>query len=165
MRAAGIPEMETHVAKYPALLAEWSKTRLVTHFPPSIPAQASHVRVAAFPGFLQGGGFLQIRYQLPPAEVTALFAEAARKAKAFYDGGDLFSLVNDHLDPHPGGDNSGLAGTSFHTSGSNNEKFPADYRIFVFAAEDHGGMWNHGTSKGMVVSTKRHEVIYFAESW
>lgn len=156
----GEPEVETDPAKYPVLLADWSSRNLVAHFPKSFPAEATNVRLSSFPGFMQGGAWLQIRFNLPPAQVAAIFADASAQAKAFYDGGDKLSLVNDK--------EGGLPGTSFLTADAGQKSFPDDYRIFVFSVRDGGGnsfSWNHGDSTGVVVSTKRNEVIYFAESW
>jgi hypothetical protein len=48
-------------------------------------------------------------------------------------------------------------------------KFPKDYRIFIFHAkpykEESEPDWNHGESKGIVVSLPRNEVLYYAENW
>jgi hypothetical protein len=47
--------------------------------------------------------------------------------------------------------------------------FPADYRIFIFHARPYrpgdAHQWNHGDSRGIVVSRTHNEVIYFAEDW
>lgn len=156
----GEPDVETKPARYPALLAEWSARGLVAHFPKAIPQEATNVRFSSFPGFMQGGAWLQIRFNLLPHQVAAIFTDAAKRAKTFYDGGDIFELVNEK--------EGGLAGTSFHTSGTDEVSFPDDYRVFIFSARDAGSPsanWNHGDSTGIVVSQKRNEVVYFAESW
>ena len=119
------------------------------------------MKVSAFPGFLQGGGWFQLRLTLPPSDIAALFEDASKQAKAFYDGGDRLKLVNAKKD--------GLPGTSFHTSGTKERSFPADYRVFVYHARPYRPgtdfQWNHGDSRGVVISRTRNEIIYFAESW
>jgi hypothetical protein len=159
---------ETKVEKYPALVAEWSKNNLSAHFPRAIPAEARKVRLSAHPGYLQGGGWFQVRFVLPAARVKAIYDDATARAKAFYDGGDQFTLV-DALDGKLEGVEGALAGTSFYTDDADEKLFPDDYRIFVFYARDGmpggGFRWNHGESTGVVVSLKRNEVIYYLEDW
>ena len=155
------PNEETRFKKYSSLLAEWQKRGLAEHFPKVISAEASAKKLSAFPGFLQGGGWFQVRLTLPPAMVAGIFKDATKQAKAFYDGGDAFKLVEEQKD--------GLPGTSFHTANNKGQDFPPDYRIFIFHArasrpgEDF--QWNHGDSRGVVISRTRNEVIYFAEDW
>jgi hypothetical protein len=68
------------------------------------------------------------------------------------------------------GGNNGLWSNNPRTLGESVSKFPDDYRIFVYDAvpyeqdEDYKS-WNHGVSKGVVISLKRSEVIYYAEDW
>jgi hypothetical protein len=135
----------------------WAPSGLVAHFPDPIPPAATKTRLSAFPGFLQGGAFFQIRLTLPTAEVARIYDAATKIAKDSYDGGGFFESTNSKKD--------GLPGTSFHTSdGQKQADFPADYRVFVFAASG-GPSWNHGKSHGVVISKQRNEVIYYAEDW
>ena len=159
---------ETRVEKYPELLAEWSRNNLSAHFPRAIPGEATKVRLSAHPGYLQGGGWFQVCFNLPAAQVKAIYDDATARAKAFYDGGDSLTLVN-ASGKLEGQESGALAWTSFYTDDVDEKPFPDDYRIFVFHARDgmpQGGFpWNHGDSTGVVVSLDRSEVIYFAESW
>jgi hypothetical protein len=147
-------------SRYPSLITDWAPTGLVAHFPKQLPATASNVKISAFPGLLQGGAWFQVRMTLSAAEVSKVYDDASQTARDFYDGGTMYTSVNSKT--------NGLPGTSFHTS--DNEKqveFPADYRIFVFAAKDAGGSppFQSGKCYGVVVSKQRNEVIYYAESW
>jgi hypothetical protein len=151
------PRTETSPKNYPSLLADWTSSGLVSHFPNPLPSTATNVTLSAYPGFLQGGAWFQVRLTLPPADVAKAFDTASNTAKDFYDGGGVFESTN--------AKHGGLPGTSFHTSGAQETDFPADYRVFVYGAQDHGGHWNHGNSYGIVVSKQRNEVIYFAENW
>jgi hypothetical protein len=149
--------VETDPQEYDALIGKWTSSGLVSHFPKPLPATATKTELSAYPGFLQGGAWFQVRLTLPPVDVEAIYEAASKLAKDFYDGGDIFSAVNSK--------EHGLAGTSFHTTDlAHNVEFPPDYRIFVFGAQNRGN-WNHGESYGVVVSKKRNEVIYFAEDW
>lgn len=154
----GPPSTQTDPKKYSSLLTEWTPTGIVAHFPDPLPPTATNVKLSSFPGYMQGGAWFQVRLTLPAAEVSKAYDAATKAAKDFYDGGDFFNSTN--------AKKGGLPGTSFHTSDPERQPdFPADYRIFVFAAQDHGDHWNHGNSRGVVVSKKRNEVIYFAEHW
>jgi hypothetical protein len=146
--------------RYSSLINDWTPTGLVTHFPKSLPATASNVKISSFPGLLQGGAWFQVRMTLPAAEALKVYDDASKTAKDFYDGGTSYTSVNSKT--------NGLPGTSFHTA--DNEKqiaFPEDYRIFMFGVKDAGGTppWQSGKCYGVVVSKKRNEVVYFAENW
>lgn len=149
------------IDRYQQVLADWKQTGLVDHFPSSVPATASDVKFSSFPGFLQGGGHIQLRMELPEAEVRRLYEHATKTAKQHQDGGNSVTLINERDD--------GLSSTSPHTLAEGTYAFPVDYRIFIFHAKPYkkgsGHDWNHGESKGMVVSLQRNEVLYYAENW
>jgi len=173
MKAAGIyllsltlvgclvePRTETDPKKYSTLISQWTPTGLVAHFPNPLPATASNIKLSAFPGFLQGGAWFQVRLTLPATEVSKIYDNATKVAKDFYDGGGTYKSVNSKT--------NGLPGTSFHTSDSPQQPdFPVDYRVFVFAAQDAGGTppYQSGTCYGVVISKQRNEVIYYANKW
>ena len=146
---------------YQDVLADWKASGLVDHFPSSVPASARNVRFSSCPGFLQGGGHVQLRMELPEAKVKSLYEHATKNAKQHQDGGNSVTLVNEQED--------GLWSTHPHTLTKGTYEFPGDYRIFIFYAEPcrkgsrHN--WNHGESKGMVVSLQRNEVLYYTENW
>jgi hypothetical protein len=152
---------ETRLNQYVPLRAEWYRRGLADHFPVTIPANASQAKLSSLPKFMQGGGWFQLRLTLPEAEVASIFEDATKRAKAFYDGGRRFQLVDAR--------NDGLPGAGFYTGDTLDRDFPADYRVFVFAARSYrpgeAMQWNHGDCRGVVVSRTRHEVIYFAENW
>jgi hypothetical protein len=150
-------KLQTDVAEYSNVLVHWEPTGLVDHFPCSVPTEANNVIFSAFPGFLQGGAHMQLRMKLPAAEVKDLYEKASQEAKQYHDGGSSMTLVNEQED--------GLASTSPHTLDSCAPEFPKDYRVFVYHAEPASNSWNHGKSKGVVISLERNEVIYFAEDW
>jgi hypothetical protein len=147
------------VDQYHEVLADWKASGLVDHFPGSLPASARNVKFSAFPGFLQGGGHVQLRMELPEEEVKSLFDHATKTARQHHDGGNSLTLVNERDD--------GLWSTYPYTLAKGTYEFPSDYTIFIFDAEDHGNGydWNHGESKGVVVSLQRNEVLYYAENW
>ena len=149
------------IDQYQEVLSEWRASGLVDHFPASVPASARNVKFSSFPGFLQGGGHVQIRMELPEAEVKSLYEHATKIALQHQDGGSSVTLINERDD--------GLSSTSPHTFGKDVYHFPDDYRIFIIHAEPYkkgsGHDWNHGFSKGIVVSLQRNEVLYYAEKW
>lgn len=161
LTSLGPPKTVESLEQYERVLRDWKKTGLVDHFPSQVPANAEWVRFASFPGYMQGGGWVQIRMELPGPEVKRLYEHATKTAKRHHDGGHSLSLINGRFD--------GVASADPHTLGTETFSFPDDYRIFIFYAKPHkkgsGHDWNHGRSKGMVVSLQRNEVLYFAEKW
>jgi hypothetical protein len=162
IRLACFPVSHTSVWRYGRDLKEWKKTGLVEHFPQDLPASAKNVRFSSFPGFLQGGGWIQLRLELPTPEIRRIYEDATNSAKQYHDGGNSVTLVNRQ--------NDGLCSTDFHTSGTTDGDFPEDYRVFVFDAVAYhtNGVhlgWNHGRSRGVAVSTQRNDVVYWAERW
>ena len=149
------------IEQYGQILIDWKESKLVDHFPQPIPANAKNVKLSSFHGFLQGGGHVQLRMELSPKEVRKVYEEAAEVSKQHQDGGHKFTLVNERDD--------GLSSTNPHALDSEVYEFPEDYRIFILYAkpykEGSDFDWNHGESKGLVVSLQRNEVIYYAESW
>ena len=144
------------VSKYEEVLADWKASGLIDHLPSSVPANARNVKFSSCPCFLQGGGHVQLRMELPAAEVKVLYDHATRSAKQHQDGGNSVTLVNERDD--------GLWSTHPHTLAKGTYEFPSDYRIFILDAAGSGD-WNHGKSMGMVVSLQRNEVLYYAEDW
>lgn len=165
------PATETNIGRYPEILAEWKPNGLVGHFPDAIPESATNVVFSANPGFLQGGSWMQLRAKLSPQETREIYDSAPKISRQYYDGGN----TSYHLSGTPDIIKDRLASTFFYTSGSKDDKFPKDYRIFVFDAQPSGYdpdpdrniylKWDHGTSRGVAVSLERSEVVYWAESW
>ena len=158
----GPPEITTWVWRYPHILKDWKESALADHFPDQLPASATNVRFSSFPGFLQGGAWIQVRMTLPAAEAKTVFEKASTLASQIQDGGSTWATAN-LLEENK------MPSTNFYTSGSQNREFPRDYRIFVYHAEPSTKRetpdWNHGTSRGVVVSLERNEVIYYADRW
>ncbi len=154
------PARTTDPSKYVDLYEKWKDSGLLNHFPKRIPQKSHNVKLSALPKFLQGGGHFQIRYNLPKKDLNQLMDRYQTMAKAFYDGGDKYKLINSNK----GG---GLPGTSFYTSGDDKiYEFPEDYRIFIIDAKPYReNNWNHGNSYGAVISIEKQEIIYYAESW
>jgi len=149
---------ETNISKYPALRKDWALTGLVNHFPMTIPPQATQVRLSAFRGFLQGSPWFQLRMQLPATEVQKIEASLQGATTHIYRGGSIFEHFNkDQKNNWPT--------TNFHTADDPKQfAFPDDYTMYVLHAADRAhGSWNHFDSCGMAISTKRNEVVYWAD--
>lgn len=151
------------VSRYEKILSEnWNtNSNLVEHFPKDIPADAQNVKFSFFPGFMQGGAYIQLRYSINNNQIDALSNQfASRKIASFYGGN-----VNDHLSS-----DENIHTTYFYTNDSNNYTFPTDYEIVVLKAESCdpekcGFKWNHGESSGVAISKQRSEIVFWAESW
>jgi len=147
----------TDVAKYEELLGRCD-ARLTGHFPAHIPVEATKRSLSFFPGFLQGGAYLQLRVELPAAEVAR---EEAR-----------MSELAIHV--HPSGERSappGLLGEiplpPFYTGDAEpSASFPDEYALYFLLAQPGDSVpWNHGQTAGIAISQRRSELVYWAESW
>ncbi len=153
----------TTVGKYEKILDDYWKPRgeLTTHFPRPIPPQARDVRFSFRRGFLQGGSHIQLRYSLPDKEMSDLYERFSRIKTKSFTGGDM----NDHMNMK-----EGMPTTFFHTNGSKDQKFPADFEVMIFdevmkGERPEGFYWNHARCHGVAISRTRHEIVYWAESW
>jgi len=146
------PNEESDPARYPKVLQQWRGTTLVDHFPSAIPAEAQHVRLSSFPGFLQGGGWIQVRLQLPAEQIRQLLDEYELLAIKRFDGG----CKADHYNACK------VASADFRTSDLPTSIFPPDYTIFVL--RNFGG-WNHGGSCGVAIHATAGEIVYWTERW
>jgi len=153
----------TDVRRYERILAEhWRSDELVTHFPRPIPADTRNVRFAFFPGFMQAGQHVQLRYATSPETIRALYEKFSGRKTKSYVGGNC----NNHMNMK-----EGMPTTFFYTSGTGDRRFPADYEIMIFdevLKEEHrkpGFYWNHGRSHGVAISLERNEIVYWAEAW
>ena len=157
------PHTTHSLGSYPKLRARW-KQQLVSHFPQEIPADATLKKFSHFPGFLQGGGHIQLRLQLPPSRIQALHAGFSQKCIRSFWWDDVtygYRSTDDY---------QGSPETSLRTGDSGSREFPSDYEIMILDPyRPPEGMKNyfrnHGSSYGVAISLKRHEIVYWAESW
>jgi hypothetical protein len=154
------PDETTNPVDYANTLKQWSPTTLVSHFPPTIPANATNIHFSTFPGFLQGGAWIQLRIQLPPDEIRSLESDFTKQTKRIYThGGEIFTHLNE-------GQTHNLPTTNFYTADNpkSSTAFPPDYTFYVLKSRNAGN-WNHGHSTGVVISTEKKEIIYWADQW
>jgi hypothetical protein len=145
-------------ARYKDIRADYNQRSLATHFPTDIPPNATQVTFYYLPHFLQGGSHLQLRYRLPQAEVSAILSQYESLAKQIETGaGDVLKAADQQDLPVPQFRNE--SNTDFAALSN-------DFLVFVLDAQPYQPAdWNHGYSYGLAVSTKRQEVIYWAEYW
>ncbi|MHC4498716.1 MAG: DUF4190 domain-containing protein [Planctomycetota bacterium] len=150
------PKEITKVSKYSKIRhAPWHKPELVAHFPEKLPDDAKDVSLSAFPGFLQGGAWFQVKMSLPQDRIDQLFHEFdLKKIKSFQGGG-----WSDHANSE-----GGVPTTFFRTGESDYGDFPDDFTIMVLGAKDEGA-WNHGSTYGVAISKLRNEIVYWADDW
>lgn len=150
----------TDVSRYDDLLRKWDPS-LVAHFPRRIPINAAKQSLSFFPGFLQGGAHLQLRVELPPADVAREERRVSRLAIHVHQGGkraapDSYDDAKQDIPLPP-----------FHTGdGKPGAGFSADYTLyFLLAHPGESAPWNHGRTTGVAVSRRSSELVYWAESW
>ncbi len=150
------------------------KSEIILHFPKTLKKEQKILGFSYLPGFLQGGAHIQLRLKVSEEDLNKLYEKYNKiKTKSFYGG-----TSSEHINRR-----DGMPTTSFYTNNNTEttknltfaeeiEKltFPEDYEIMIFdeiirKEESSGGFWNHGKSHGVVISKKRNEIIYFAQSW
>jgi hypothetical protein len=133
------------VARYSEFRAGFGKC--ASSFPESIPKSATHVEVVCFPGILQAGPRLEIRYWLPKADAKSL-VESIPESQ---------TLGNTQCEWAK----SILADEWIRPGGARRlEELHDPWRVFVFHTS---GSWNHPHIGGVAIDTESGEVIYFAE--
>jgi len=116
--------------------------------------------VRHFPGFLQGGAYLQLRVRTTEELARELDAELRAETDHVYSGGSKYT----HLNHDP----ENAVPTTSYRVGRDDEsehEFPDHFTLYVLYAESYSGGWNHGQTKGIAVSLKTNELIYWAENW
>lgn len=66
------PAEITDVSRYTEIHNQYWHPKLVRHFPENIPVNATDVRMAYLPSFLQGGAYFQLKLKLPADEIDDL---------------------------------------------------------------------------------------------
>jgi hypothetical protein len=148
------PQETTDISAYADKLKEWSGSGLVSQFPTKVPQEVQNVKFAAYPGYLQGGAYIQLRMQLPASEIAAIQAQFEKATTHIYVGGGMFAHA--------------LPTTTFWTSDDPKAifDFPTNYKLYVLSAKDQSvAHWNHGETSGVAVSAATDEVVYWADSW
>lgn len=84
----------------------WLNQTLVTHFPKSIPTDATNVHLVYVPASTQGGSAFQVKFKQPRKKIESAIAQYSRAAKYKYKGGD----TNDHSNQK-----NGIPTTFFYT--------------------------------------------------
>ena len=149
----------TDVSHYYEISDQLDDSEITRHFPTSIPENATDIKFESLPKFLQGGGHIQLRFNLPQSEIEELLIEYRANAKYTFIGGDRSNHSNE---------DGGVPTTYFYTSETDDFSFSDNYEILVLNAEPGGPPefpWNHGYSYGVVISLEESEIIYWAEYW
>ena len=150
----------TDVSRYDDLIRRWDPS-LVDHFPKRIPVNAMKQSLSFFPGFLQGGAHLQLRIELPAADVAREEVRMSQLSTHVYQRGE-----RTYPDPYDNATRD-VPLPPFHTGDKKSSAgFPADYILyFLFAQPGESAPWNHGQTTGVAVSRQTSELVYWAESW
>ena len=135
---------------------------LVSHFPRTIPEEAKDIHVRYKSPIMQSGGYLQLRYSLPPQTIQQLHTQYTNeKMRHSFVGGSW----GDHKI-----NGITIPTTQFFTSDSKNNSFPKNYEIMVFDIREGDEQiinesitYNWEDSHGVAISKQRNEIIYWAE--
>ncbi len=156
-----LPNKVTKVSKYGEIRHKLLHNKQISHFPEEIPDSAKDVRMSYFPGFLQGGGWFQLRMTLHEDRISKLFQEFDSKKIKSFQGGSSYDHVHSE---------GGVTTTYFRTSESylrdssgnfGGDDFPDDFIIMVLASS--GG--NHGNSHGVAISKAKNQIVYWTDFW
>lgn len=149
------PPVETKdLRDYSSVLAQWQSTGLVAHFPTSAPSTSA--RFVAYPGFLQGGAYVQLWEQVTPSQAQSVAAKYAPLATHQFTGG--------YATLHAGQPN-GTWSTFYRTGPTAEDAFPESFTLYVLKATSRSGSWNHGDSHGIAVDPTKGEIVYWADQW
>ena len=150
-----IPDEISDPGRYASIRAQSGPDSLIAHFPKSIPVDANDVVFSAFPGFLQGGGWVTLRFTIDPAAAAPLVADARRHA--VYESRVASIGENPAIKP-------------MHQSlleGMDRDQ-PGDHDViitYVPPQQDKSGWWNHGERAGLTYDPVTAEMSYWAEWW
>ena len=137
----------THdLAQYSRLRSQWDQDQ-VAHFPSEIPAEASLKKFSHAPGFLQGGGHIQLRLQLPHERILELYNQFSKQRTVSCRGNEHCSMPT----------------TYFYTYKGKPEPFSNDFEIMVF--DKYIPEKFQQKSHGVAISTESNEIVYWAEYW
>lgn len=133
----------------------------ISHFPKSIPADASNVFVYDQQPFLQGGSMLYLRYTASEEEIKDLYEEYKKSVK-FILTTDKYNMDSETKE-------------YYYPSGYDLESFVGDlykdvYDVYIIdcASGDHdeiGFLWNHGYSYGLMINQTYNDLIYWSDVW
>lgn len=154
-----VPSEGSSIRRYKAYRQAFP-AHLVDHFPVDRPDTSADPIVRHFPGFLQGGGYLQLRVRTTGESVRDLDAELRGKTDHIYSGGSKYTHLNHDPENAVPTTNCRVA-----RDDENAHEFPNHFTLYVLYAEHYSGGWNHGQTKGTAVSLKTNEVIFWAENW
>lgn len=145
----------TNPNEYQHALQDWHGLPAIAHFPPAIPADASHVRFYYRPSFLQGGMSLQLRYRTTPRQIEQLYTHfTSQKHEIVHVGVDIFELMFQTSDapPPPPGESPIVA-------------FPKDFEILLLTPMEKNEIVNEHNNvytSGVAISKKRDEIVFWA---
>ena len=143
----------TDVGSYSKVLRlnKYPSNALIQDFPAKIPADAKNTKFLYHPEEWQGSEDFELRFDTVPDSLQKYETEFAAKAKwtgKFTDGdAEMHGISRGDFELFPGGD------------------LPDDFTIYLFDSEPYQGGWNHGTASLAAVSTKRQEVLFYADKW
>lgn len=155
----GLPGEVTDPARYEEIIAEFDDHPALQHFPASVPANSSFVRLHFHPALFQGGSVLQLKVSLPPDEVQSLYSVFARQALYVIPS----NTMNDPLFEDPE-----IPRHRDLTADTESTSLREGFELLVLGAEDLGSKdapWNHGVTYGVAVDRASSQVVYWYEDW
>jgi hypothetical protein len=158
----------TSVSSYNSVMSgKWTRADLVRHFPKSIPANAKGTQFFYRPGYLQGGSSIELRIAMPPKFIKAEIDKFEKSPKLVIHGAIGAKMVKAKI----GELQKGMFYTYTREEISTNDLgilLPQDFDNYLLRSKPYKTKpisWNHGESAGVSISSKRNEIIYWAEDW
>ena len=145
----------TNINRYEGILEDqWSYNNGVNHFPRPIPADAQNVRFSFVPGFLQGGGKIELCYSTSPEIIFELY-DRFSKLSATSSESDEAKEYEEMMD--------GVRYNYFSTNLFDGYQFPKDFEIMVFENKAKASPSSYEIRKGVAISKQRNEITYWAK--
>lgn len=149
----------TNINRYEVVLENrWGYNDGVSHFPRSIPDDAKNVRFSFIPGFLQGGGKIELCYSTSPEKISELY-DRFSKITATSSESDEAKEYEEMMD--------GVRYNFFYTNLFEDSIFPEDFEVMVLGENDSlNYIFDKYVSvimlQGVAISKQRNEIVYWA---
>ncbi|MDH4201874.1 MAG: hypothetical protein OEV87_03185 [Phycisphaerae bacterium] len=136
----------TDIQQYSKIIEEWKSfsPEIVSHFPKEIPPEATNVDFYYFPGFLQSGSRIELRFQAEKVEIDAYYENFKEFTTKSWHGDTWV-----HRRPRGEGDSEII-------------ELSKDFEIMQFD-ENPDDLPEHSKEHGVAISKEKNEIIFWAE--
>ncbi|MEM9907979.1 MAG: hypothetical protein AAF921_23455 [Cyanobacteria bacterium P01_D01_bin.44] len=144
----------TDVSQYAEVRSSYGNAP-VSHFPETIPPEATNVKFYYRPGAFQGSSSIQVRMQLPPEMWSRLKAEYEAVAQYRYTGEDRNSRSFSSEE-----EAAAISHVSWFLTSDEYSSFPDSYEILIFGFQDNADL-DLVICYGVALNADPPEIVYW----